>query len=543
MPRSRVLPVRSACCWSPVWSICWCGRWRASPGRCRCCRTPCTRRGNGARVARSPSRAIKRPAGSEARSPSPPRRCTTGSPPNNGHCCAICSCAWSRRPRTANRCAAASPAAPSPPTPNTNGSSNCWSRARLVTSDDETVELAHESLARAWPRLRTWLDDDVEGQRILRHLALTADAWDTMDRPDSELYRGVRLAQALEWQRRANPDLTPAERAFLEASAERERSEAATTEQRLRQQTRQNRQLRGLLAGAAVLLVVAMVAGLLAVRQADRADRADRRCRRPPCWRAGAARRRHRSLVAARRRRYAARRFDRHENEPPRRAVEDPGADPFAARRWNRTHVRRVEPGWPGRRPSPPSPVVCRSTTRAPGDSSTPTTSYRSTSSGSGPTADSSRSRRMPASKRNTAPRAIRAAPGHRHMDRGASPARRHPRGCVGLPAALQRRWPVPRGSFRQTIRDGAQRLSSSGIWRHGTSPCCSCELAGIGHAVALSPDGSRLYVGSSYRSPPVMSVYDVATGRSLDSVTTAGQHGGWTSVPTVRCSPQPATT
>ena len=44
--------------------------------------------------------------------------------------------------------------------------------ARLVTSDDDTVELAHESLARAWPRLRSWLDDDVEGQRILRHLAL-----------------------------------------------------------------------------------------------------------------------------------------------------------------------------------------------------------------------------------------------------------------------------------------------------------------------------------------------------------------------------------
>ena len=117
-------------------------------------------------------------------------------------------------------------------------------RARLVTSDNDTVELAHESLARAWPRLRTWLDDDVEGQRILRHLSLTADAWDGMGRPDSELYRGVRLAQALEWQHRADPDLTPAERAFLDTSAERERAEAATAEQRLRQQTRQNRRLR-----------------------------------------------------------------------------------------------------------------------------------------------------------------------------------------------------------------------------------------------------------------------------------------------------------
>jgi WD40 repeat protein len=147
-------------------------------------------------------------------------------------------------------------------------------RARLVTSDDNTVELAHESLARAWPRLRGWLDDDVEGQRILRHLAFTADTWDTMGRPDSELYRGVRLAQALDWQTSANPDLTPAERDFLDISAQRERAEAETTEQQLRHRTRQNRRLRALLAGAAVFLVVSFVAGLLAVRQADRADRA-----------------------------------------------------------------------------------------------------------------------------------------------------------------------------------------------------------------------------------------------------------------------------
>ena len=53
------------------------------------------------------------------------------------------------------------------------------------------VELAHESLAHAWPRLRSWLDEDVEGHRVMRHLALTADEWDTMGRPDSELYRGA----------------------------------------------------------------------------------------------------------------------------------------------------------------------------------------------------------------------------------------------------------------------------------------------------------------------------------------------------------------
>ena len=146
--------------------------------------------------------------------------------------------------------------------------------ARLVTSDDDTVELAHESLARAWPRLRTWLDDDVEGQRILRHLAVSADAWDTMGRPESELYRGARLAQAVDWRATASPDLTPAERDFIDAGAERERSDAETTQRRLRQQARANRRLRALLAGTGVLLAVALVAVGLAVRQRNRADRA-----------------------------------------------------------------------------------------------------------------------------------------------------------------------------------------------------------------------------------------------------------------------------
>ena len=72
--------------------------------------------------------------------------------------------------------------------------------ARLVTSDDGVLEITHESLARAWPRLRGWLEDDVDGRRILHHLSSTADAWDSLGRPDSELYRGVRLTRALDWR-------------------------------------------------------------------------------------------------------------------------------------------------------------------------------------------------------------------------------------------------------------------------------------------------------------------------------------------------------
>jgi WD40 repeat protein/DNA-binding SARP family transcriptional activator len=146
--------------------------------------------------------------------------------------------------------------------------------ARLVTSDDGVIELAHEALARAWPRLQGWLDDDVEGQRTLRHLSGTADTWDAMGRPDTELYRGARLTQALEWQDRAHPDLTPTEAAFLEAGQGLVDAERRATEDRARHQARANRRLRSLLVATAVLLVAALVVGVAAVSQRNRAERA-----------------------------------------------------------------------------------------------------------------------------------------------------------------------------------------------------------------------------------------------------------------------------
>ena len=143
--------------------------------------------------------------------------------------------------------------------------------ARLVTSDGDVVELAHEALARAWPRLRGWLDDDVEGQRIFRHLAAAADAWDAMGRPDSELYRGVRLAQATGYQQINHPtereptpkSLARTETQFLDASRRLARREGRATRVR-----------RSLVIGVASLLVVAAGAAALAIRQGAGADSA-----------------------------------------------------------------------------------------------------------------------------------------------------------------------------------------------------------------------------------------------------------------------------
>ena len=128
--------------------------------------------------------------------------------------------------------------------------------ARLATADETTVELAHESLARAWPRLRGWLDDDVNGQRILRHLVGAADAWDALGRPASELYRGGRLAQALEWRDQAGPDLGPVEHAFLDAGKQEEDGERHAAVRR----ARARRRTRVLFAAVAVLAVAGVLA-------------------------------------------------------------------------------------------------------------------------------------------------------------------------------------------------------------------------------------------------------------------------------------------
>ena len=138
-------------------------------------------------------------------------------------------------------------------------------RSRLVTASQDTVTIAHESLVRAWPRLRTWLDEDVEGQRILAHLQVTADTWDTLGRPDDELYRGARLAAAREWVDRTHPVLAPLEEDFLTTAT------ADADTERLRQ-VRRNRQLRGALVAAITLLAVAFIAGTIAGLNGRRAQ-------------------------------------------------------------------------------------------------------------------------------------------------------------------------------------------------------------------------------------------------------------------------------
>ncbi|MGW3135708.1 nSTAND1 domain-containing NTPase [Streptomyces sp. NPDC001139] len=92
-------------------------------------------------------------------------------------------------------------------------------RARLVTLDAETVEITHEALLHAWPRLREWIDED-RGDHLLRQrLEEDGRAWEESGRDSSLLYRGSRLGQAHSWAKSAGDTfLTRGAREFLAAS-------------------------------------------------------------------------------------------------------------------------------------------------------------------------------------------------------------------------------------------------------------------------------------------------------------------------------------
>ncbi|MEU2683072.1 hypothetical protein ABZ654_04190 [Streptomyces hygroscopicus] len=76
-------------------------------------------------------------------------------------------------------------------------------RARLVTLDAETVEITHEALLHAWPRLRDWIDKDRNDHLQRQRLEEDSRAWEGSNRDTSLLYRGSRLEQAHTWAKSA----------------------------------------------------------------------------------------------------------------------------------------------------------------------------------------------------------------------------------------------------------------------------------------------------------------------------------------------------
>jgi WD40 repeat protein/DNA-binding SARP family transcriptional activator len=144
---------------------------------------------------------------------------------------------------------------------------------RLLTKGEDSVEVAHEALLREWPRLRGWLEEDVQGRVLHRHLISAAREWEQSGRDPGELYRGARLTGALDWARDHHADLNELERAYLEASRATAEQEVADARRRAEREARASRRLRGLVAGLAAVLALALVAGGFALALRGRAER------------------------------------------------------------------------------------------------------------------------------------------------------------------------------------------------------------------------------------------------------------------------------
>jgi WD40 repeat protein/predicted Ser/Thr protein kinase len=111
--------------------------------------------------------------------------------------------------------------------------------ARLLTSFDapsdeggtrhRRLEIIHESLLAAWPRLARWRDQDAEGARLRDQLRQAAQLWDERGRPIELLWSGPSLAEYLVWKARYVGRLTAREQAYgraMEAQAGRRRIRA-----------------------------------------------------------------------------------------------------------------------------------------------------------------------------------------------------------------------------------------------------------------------------------------------------------------------------
>ena len=82
----------------------------------------------------------------------------------------------------------------------------------------DQVEITHEALIDAWPRLVTWRREDAEGARLRGQLRSAARQWDERGRSPGLLWRGDALVEYRLWRSRFPGALADLETAFAEAS-------------------------------------------------------------------------------------------------------------------------------------------------------------------------------------------------------------------------------------------------------------------------------------------------------------------------------------
>ncbi|WP_433684029.1 WD40 repeat domain-containing protein [Nocardia sp. CA-119907] len=140
---------------------------------------------------------------------------------------------------------------------------------RLLTCEEETVEITHEAIIGAWDRLSDWVDSDRGGLIVHRRLTHAAQVWYDSGCDPGELLGPARLPLVQEWASTGghHRDLNQRERDYLAASS-------AEQEAAIRAQRRRTRILQRLVAALAMASVVALVLALAAYTQQQSAARA-----------------------------------------------------------------------------------------------------------------------------------------------------------------------------------------------------------------------------------------------------------------------------
>ncbi len=135
---------------------------------------------------------------------------------------------------------------------------------RLIITDANTVEVAHEALLSEWTLLRSWIEENRESLRLRRYLEADSQEWhQRYQKSDEALLVGARLAGIARWVEKTQLKLPPLEEEFLRKSLEKRDREikAKLEEAEARTEAERNKTRFAITAG--LLAVLSLGLGLL----------------------------------------------------------------------------------------------------------------------------------------------------------------------------------------------------------------------------------------------------------------------------------------
>jgi hypothetical protein len=93
--------------------------------------------------------------------------------------------------------------------------------ARLLTTSQGLVEVAHEALFRSWGNLKAWIEEAQDDLILLRQVRTAAEWWNKYGRKPEYLWLDERLKPVYEMQKRLEPNWEEHEKEFIRLEVER----------------------------------------------------------------------------------------------------------------------------------------------------------------------------------------------------------------------------------------------------------------------------------------------------------------------------------